>query len=77
MVFICNYWNYATVPFLREIAKNEYLLKYFLFLYLIISIIIPNYIYLLSYYSKFLYELLKYLNLAFRLNTYKSILFIL
>ena len=75
--FICNYWNYATVPFLREISKNEYLLKYFLFLYLIISIIIPNYIYLLSYYSKFLYELLKYLDSAFRLNTYKSILFIL
>jgi len=60
---------YATVPFLREIAKNEQLLKYFLFLYLIISIIIPNYIYLLSHYSKSIYELLKYLNSAFGLNT--------
>ena len=59
---------YITIPFLREIAKNEQLFKYFLYLYFIITFIIPNYTYLLSYYSKDIYELLKYLNSVFHLS---------
>ena len=59
---------YIITPFLREIAKNELLLKYFIFLYFVILFVIPNYIYLL-YYSKDIYQLLQYLNSVFRLNT--------
>lgn len=60
---------YIIIPFLREITKNEQLLKYFLSLYFIISFIIPNFIYLFSHYSKYIYELIKYINSALQLNT--------
>lgn len=60
---------YIIIPFSREIAKNEQLLKYFMFLYFIILFIIPNYIYLLSYYSKETYQLLIYVNRIFNLKT--------
>ena len=59
---------YITTPFWREIAKNDRLLNYFIALYFIISFIIPNSIYILSYYSKDIYELLTYLNFSFHLD---------
>lgn len=68
MVFISIIGIYITIPFWREIAKNGQLLNYFIALYFIISFIIPNSIYILSYYSKDIYELLIYLNFSFHLE---------
>ena len=59
---------YIIVPFFREIVKNKQLFKSFIFLYFIFLFIIPNYIYLLSYYSKETSKLLYYLSSHMNLN---------
>ena len=59
---------YIIVPFLREIVKNEKILKYFIVLYFVSSFIIPNYLYLLSYYSKDISVLIRYLFSAINFN---------
>ena len=53
---------YIIIPFYREIVKNKKLFTSFIFLNFIILFIIPNYIYLLSYYSIPASNLLNYLN---------------
>ena len=52
---------YIIIPFTRQISKNSDLLKSFIILNFIILFIIPNYIYLLSYYSLEVYKLLNYI----------------
>ena len=59
---------YITVPLFSGISKNEQLFEDFLFLFYVIQIIIPNYIYLFSYYSNYIFELLTYLNSTIHLN---------
>ena len=58
---------YAIIPFSREIARNEKLLKYYIIIFFIFLFLIPNYIYFLSYYSKRISNLLNkiYLKLRF------------
>jgi surface polysaccharide O-acyltransferase-like enzyme len=58
---------YAIIPFSREIARNEKLLKYYIIIFFIFLFLIPNYIYFLSYYSNRISNLLNkiYLKLRF------------
>jgi len=60
---------YIFIPFTRIIIKNNNLLKTFIILNFIILFVIPNYIYLLSYYSLEAHKLLNYINSRF--NVYK------
>jgi surface polysaccharide O-acyltransferase-like enzyme len=48
---------YILVPFLREVAKNEELLKMFILLSLIFTFLFPNFIIIISYYSKSYFEI--------------------
>jgi len=70
---------YIISPFFREIAKNKTLLESFLIIYFFFIFIIPNYIYLLSYYSKDTFNLLNYIysNLTINNLSNKNFYFIL
>ena len=52
---------YFTIPFTREIIKNNNLFHFLLFSYFILLFIIPNYVYLFRFYSPRIYKLLNYL----------------
>ena len=52
---------YTIFPFLKEISKNEKLLKKFILFSFIILFLIPNYIYIFFYYSPKTYDLLNIL----------------
>jgi len=60
---------YIIIPFSREIAKNKKLLESFIYLYFIVLIVIPNYIYILSFYSEETFKILNNLNSLFNLDT--------
>ena len=61
---------YCIIPFSREIAKNKKLLESFIILYFIVLFVIPNYIYILSYYSVETFSILNKLSWRFNLNTF-------
>ena len=63
---------YIMSPFLREITKNKKLLKSFIISFFFIIFIIPNYIYLLSYYSKDTFNLLNYIYSILTINNLSS-----
>ena len=61
---------YIKVPFTREIIKNKKLFNYLIFFNFLFIFAIPNYIYILNYYSITFAELLNYINSMLNLNTF-------
>ena len=59
---------YIISPFFREITKNKKLFDSFIAIYFFFIFIIPNYIYLLSYYSNDTFNLLKYIYSILTIN---------
>lgn len=66
---------YMIVPFLRELSKNENLIKAFLYISFIFTFIIPNFKDVIYYCSKLLYNLLNYINSKLTLHYLKGNIF--
>ena len=66
---------YIITPFLREIIKNEKLLKAFIILFVIFSFILPNFIQFLYYYSYELYIPINHINYCLDLNSPRGYIF--